>query len=60
MAAIPELQNPGTSTLAIRDIIAAFKLDLWDPQQGRMVSFGDAQIDSVVAQIPTIRIASTS
>ncbi len=39
MAAIPELQNPRTTTLHPRDIVACFKLKLWDAEQGKMVGF---------------------
>lgn len=39
MAAIPELQNPYTTSLAPRDVLACFELKLWDPAQGRMVGY---------------------
>jgi omega-6 fatty acid desaturase (delta-12 desaturase) len=39
MEAIPELQNPGRTTLTPRDIAACFRLKLWDPEQGRMVGY---------------------
>ncbi len=39
MAAIPELQNPHTTSLAPRDVLACFELKLWDPTQGRMVGY---------------------
>jgi omega-6 fatty acid desaturase (delta-12 desaturase) len=39
MAAIPELQNPGTTTLRPSDVIACFKLKLWDPDSGKMVGY---------------------
>jgi omega-6 fatty acid desaturase (delta-12 desaturase) len=42
MAAIPELQNPGRTTLSLRDIAACFRLKLWDPEQGRMVGYPGA------------------
>jgi omega-6 fatty acid desaturase (delta-12 desaturase) len=43
MAGIPELQNPrGVTSLAPRDIIACFRLKLWDPEAGRLVPFPDA------------------
>ena len=38
MRAIPELQNPRTTTLSPRDVLACFRLDLWDPQLGRIIS----------------------
>ena len=37
MAAIPELQSPGVTTLAPVDILACFRLDIWDAEAGRMV-----------------------
>jgi omega-6 fatty acid desaturase (delta-12 desaturase) len=44
MAAIPELRNPvGVTSLYPRDIIACFKLKLWDPEQGKLVGFPKAQ-----------------
>ena len=39
MAAIPELQDPPVTTLTVRDIVANFRLKLWDPEQGRMVGY---------------------
>lgn len=39
MAAIPELQHPRVTTLRPRDIIACFRLDLWDPVARKMVTF---------------------
>jgi omega-6 fatty acid desaturase (delta-12 desaturase) len=39
MAAIPELQNPGKTTLKPRDVIQCFKLKLWDPEAGKMVGY---------------------
>ena len=39
MAALPELQSPGTTSLSLRDIRACFRLKLWDPQQERLVGF---------------------
>jgi acyl-lipid omega-6 desaturase (Delta-12 desaturase) len=42
MAAIPELQNPrGVTSLHPRDIIACFKLKLWDAEQGKLVGYPD-------------------
>lgn len=37
MAAIPELQHPGTTTLHPSDIAACLRLGLWDAEQNRMV-----------------------
>ena len=42
MAAIPELQNPGRTSLAPSAIAECLRLKLWDPARGRMVSFEDA------------------
>ncbi|MGZ6141697.1 MAG: fatty acid desaturase family protein [Myxococcales bacterium] len=39
MAAIPELQTPGTTRLTPDDIAANFRMKLWDPEQQRMVGF---------------------
>ncbi|MCB0416544.1 MAG: fatty acid desaturase [Bdellovibrionaceae bacterium] len=43
MAAIPELQNPGRTSLRPRDIASCMRLKLWDPEQHRMVSFAEAR-----------------
>jgi omega-6 fatty acid desaturase (delta-12 desaturase) len=40
MAGIPELRNPrGVTSLSPRDIIACFRLKLWDPELGKLVPF---------------------
>jgi len=39
MAAIPELQNPGKTSLTPREVARCFSLKLWDTEQGRMVGF---------------------
>ena len=39
MAAIPELQSPGTTTLRPSDIVKCFSLKLWDPNLGKMVGY---------------------
>lgn len=41
-AAVPELQQPGRTSWAIRDILACFRCHVWDPDRGRMVSFTEA------------------
>jgi omega-6 fatty acid desaturase (delta-12 desaturase) len=46
MAAIPELQNPGKTTLKPRDIIECFKLKLWDPERGKMVGYDFEEVGS--------------
>jgi omega-6 fatty acid desaturase (delta-12 desaturase) len=43
MAAIPELQSPITTSLALRDIVACFRSSLWDQERQRMVSYREAQ-----------------
>lgn len=43
MAGIPELRNPrGVTSLRPRDIMACFRLKLWDPDLGRLVPFPEA------------------
>ena len=42
MAGIPELQHPGRTSLALKDIRAAFALKLWDPAKGHMVGYDEA------------------
>jgi omega-6 fatty acid desaturase (delta-12 desaturase) len=40
MAGIPELRNPrGVTSLWPRDVIACFRLKLWDPELERLVPF---------------------
>ena len=39
MAAIPELQSPVVTTLALRDIVDCFEASLWDEDLQRMVSY---------------------
>ncbi len=39
MAAIPELQNPPTTTLWPRDVVACFQQKLWDIESQRMVGY---------------------
>ncbi len=41
MAAIPELQDPGRTSWRLRDVRACLALDVWDPEQGRMVSLNE-------------------
>jgi omega-6 fatty acid desaturase (delta-12 desaturase) len=42
MAAIPELQSPVTTTLALRDISDCFRCCLWDEGKQRMVTYREA------------------
>ena len=37
MAAFPELQNAKTTSLKIKDIVACFKLKVWDAEQNKMI-----------------------
>lgn len=39
MAAIPELQDPPTTTLSLSDVVKCFELKLWDPDAGKMVGY---------------------
>ncbi len=39
MAAIPELQNPPMTSLSPGEVIACFRLKLWDPEQNKMVGY---------------------
>jgi len=41
MNAIPELQQAGVTSLGIRDIMACFRLKLWDAASQRMVGYPD-------------------
>lgn len=40
--AIPELQDARTTSLSIRDIIACFRLKVWDVEQQKMISLREA------------------
>ena len=42
MAAIPELQQAGSTTLRPQDILGCLRLNLWDPELGQLVAFRDA------------------
>ena len=39
MSAIPELQDPGTTSWLPRDVWGCLRLKLWDPERGRMVDW---------------------
>ena len=39
MAALEELQSPGTTSLHPQDIAACLRLKLWDPEEKRLVGF---------------------
>ena len=39
MDAIPELHDPPKTSLRPSDVLACFRLKLWDPDKGRMVGY---------------------
>ena len=39
MAAIPELQHPGRTSLRLRDVVACFRLKIWDPSSAHMIGY---------------------
>ncbi len=41
MSALPELQNPGRSGLKPSRVLECLRIDLWDPDRGRMIRFSD-------------------
>ncbi|MCI0574025.1 MAG: fatty acid desaturase [Myxococcaceae bacterium] len=43
MAALPELQQPRTTTLHPRDVLACLRQNLWDSAQQRMVRYRDVR-----------------
>lgn len=43
MAALPELQTNKITTLSPKDIIACFRLKVWDPELNRMVGFRELE-----------------
>jgi omega-6 fatty acid desaturase (delta-12 desaturase) len=49
MTAIPELQNPTVTSLHPREILACLRLNLWDEQTSRMISYSE-----VGQPVPTI------
>lgn len=50
MAGLPEMQNPGTTSLSLADIVRCFRLKLWDAQERRWTGFahtpGPDSVDS--------------
>ena len=42
MAALDELQSPGSTSLWPRDVVSCFRLKLWDIKQERFVPFKSA------------------
>jgi omega-6 fatty acid desaturase (delta-12 desaturase) len=51
MAAIEELQSPGTTSLSVRDIARCTRLKLWDPVQERLVSFSEVPTEALRPQL---------
>jgi omega-6 fatty acid desaturase (delta-12 desaturase) len=51
MAAIPELQQPTTTSLRPRDILACFQANLWDASTQRMVSYPTIGRDCEVPRV---------
>lgn len=49
MAAIPELQNAKTTSLKLSEIIACFRLKVWDPELNRMVGFKELSVRRTAA-----------
>jgi len=49
MNGTPELQAPGVTKLKLSDIWACLRLDLWDPEQQRMVTFSEAHTQKEAA-----------
>lgn len=45
MEAVPELQSPGQTSMSFKDMYRCLQLDLWDPEQKRMVSFREARAE---------------
>jgi omega-6 fatty acid desaturase (delta-12 desaturase) len=43
MKNMPELRSPGTTTLLPTDIISCLRLNLWDPNKQRLVSYREAR-----------------
>jgi len=47
MKALPETQNPGRTSWAIKDVYGCLRLALWDPEQNKMISHREA--DEIIA-----------
>lgn len=43
MSELQELQNPGSTSLRLKDIYSCLRLKLWDARQNRMLSFREAR-----------------
>lgn len=44
MAAIPELQRPGTTSLYPSDILKCLRLKAWDPERNKMVGYEEMEV----------------
>ena len=58
MAAMPELQDPGRTSWAPKDVVAALRLKLWDPKLQKMV--GWEGLDGVDASAPAEPISAAN
>lgn len=45
MEAIPALQQAKTTSLSLKEIIACFRLKVWDPERNRMIGFRELRAD---------------
>ena len=45
MAAIPELQRPGRTSLSPSNIIKCLRLKAWDPELNRMVGYSEMELE---------------
>ena len=43
MAALPELQSPGTTSWRLKDVVSNLQLAVWDPEQGRMLTWSEVR-----------------
>ncbi len=46
MAAMPELQTPGRTSWRLADVRACLRGHVWDPKQGRMLTYAEAELAS--------------
>ncbi|MEO1334737.1 MAG: fatty acid desaturase [Myxococcota bacterium] len=44
MNGVQELQNPACTSLSVKDVYACLQNHLWDPEQGRMLSYREAGV----------------
>lgn len=59
MAALPELQNPGVTTLTPGNILACLRANLWDPSLGRPVPYPRRAHRKPVAAPVTVTATAT-